>query len=548
MPSSVCSLGSSSNASSARSRSHSRTRYRTKAASSEVDESLFGLSKNVQLSRPGSPVVILHDASSARGKPLGWGRKPETIRIITRDLIRDLVVPTVDPSGESLIISPEDFRRIKESSRVLTKEEQEAQQAVARAEREATIVAVNERKKSMKLKEILRKKNEKLNDLEEEAKKRAQYLLDRANNLRMEQEDEIKTLGEIILEAKCHAIRDAQILEKKQIDKEMNGEEMRVDHLMEVERQKANEMQDELERKRKEELYRGRRHLIEQIEKNEEMRAMKAEQRDQEAQDMLEYLERLQFEDEREMERRRLERLRIQAEIRNINDENQRRKEEKLNQERLADMRVLEYQRQKMAREAEFEAEQEKTRREKEMETARLRALQEKAQDHQAEQHALRAKRNQEATEREWRRKEKDAVQKKLQTEAMLKQSRLEQVAQKEHSLAIQVQRDRAEFERIVRIQREQIEKERKEHERRVALQMTHADELRRQVREHQQKQVQERIAIFEEGKRLKEEARRRSDRLNEIKRRKLDELRAAGLPEKYCMQVERKAFVQSVH
>ncbi|KAG8146741.1 hypothetical protein E2320_013844 [Naja naja] len=153
----------------------------------------------------------------------------------------------------------------------------------------------------MKMKEILRKKNEKLNDLEEEAKKRAQYLLDRANNLRMEQEDEIKTLAEVILEAKCHAIRDAQVLEKKQIEKEMSGEEMRVDHLMEVERQKANQMQDEVERKRKEELY-------------------------------------------------RLERLRIQAEIRNINDENQRRKMEKLNQERMADMRVLEYQRQKMVR------------------------------------------------------------------------------------------------------------------------------------------------------------------------------------------------------
>lgn len=66
-------------------------------------------------------------------------------------------------------------------------------------------------------------------------------------------------------------------------------------------------------------------------------------------------------------------------------------------------------------------------------------------------QDALRAKRNQEAAEREWRRKEKDAALKKAQTEAMLKQSRLEQVAQKEHNLAVQVQRDRAEFERIVR-------------------------------------------------------------------------------------------------
>ncbi|KAJ7307431.1 hypothetical protein JRQ81_009449 [Phrynocephalus forsythii] len=532
--------------------------------------------ENVQLSRSGSPLVVLRDITTA-GKSLGWGRKPEKIRLITRDLIRDLVVPAVDPSGESLIISPEDFDRIKNASHILTKEEREARQAALKAEREAIIVAVNERKKSMKLKEILRKKNEKLNDLEEEAKERAQgvvltlwesgHPLEPGTSKRF-----LCSLWQVILEAKCHAIRDAQILEKKQIEKELGEEEKRLAHMMEVERQKANKMQEELERKRKEELF--RRHIIEQIEKNEELRAMKAEQRDQEAQEMLDYLERLQFEDERvrsrndkhtvissefglgdlpertkclqEMERRRLEQLRIQAEIKRINDENQKRKDEMLAQEKMADMRVLEYQRKKMEREAEFEAEQEKIRKEKELETARLRALQEKAQDHQAEQDALRAKRNQEAAEREWRRKEKDAAQKKAQTEAMLKQSRLEQVAQKEHSLAVQVQRDRAEFERIVRVQQEQIEKERKERERRAALQQTHADEIRRQVREHQQKQIQERIAIFEEGKRLKEEARRRSERINEIKRKKLDELRAAGLPEKYCTQVERKAYVQS--
>lgn len=66
----------------------------------------------------------------------------------------------------------------------------------------------------------------------------------------------IPFLLQVILEAKCHAIRDAQILEKKVIEKELNEEEKRLAKMMEVERQKANEMQEELERKRKEELYR----------------------------------------------------------------------------------------------------------------------------------------------------------------------------------------------------------------------------------------------------------------------------------------------------
>lgn len=66
-------------------------------------------------------------------------------------------------------------------------------------------------------------------------------------------------------------------------------------------------------------------------------------------------------------------------------------------------------------------------------------------------QDALRAKRNQEAADREWRRKEKENAQKKVETEAKLRKSRLEQVAFKEHTLAVQVQRDRDEFERILR-------------------------------------------------------------------------------------------------
>lgn len=57
--------------------------------------------------------------------------------------------------------------------------------------------AVNERKNYMKQKEMLRRKNEKLSDLEEEAQQRAQYLLQRANTMRMEQEDEIKKLNEV---------------------------------------------------------------------------------------------------------------------------------------------------------------------------------------------------------------------------------------------------------------------------------------------------------------------------------------------------------------
>ena len=42
-----------------------------------------------------------------------------------------------------------------------------------------------------------------------------------------EEDDEIKKLNEVILNAKCHAIRDAQLIEKVEMKKEMAEEEKR---------------------------------------------------------------------------------------------------------------------------------------------------------------------------------------------------------------------------------------------------------------------------------------------------------------------------------
>ena len=44
---------------------------------------------------------------------------------------------------------------------------------------------------------VSRRKNQALNELEEEARDRAQYLLEKANAMRMEQEDEVKRLNEV---------------------------------------------------------------------------------------------------------------------------------------------------------------------------------------------------------------------------------------------------------------------------------------------------------------------------------------------------------------
>lgn len=106
----------------------------------------------------------------------------------------------------------------------------------------------------MRIYDLARNKNAKLTDLEEETRQQAEVLLQKALQQRQEQEEEIKALNEVISNAKIQAIRDAQILEKEQIKKELQQEDLRLDHMMELHRQDGIRFQEEIENKRKEKV------------------------------------------------------------------------------------------------------------------------------------------------------------------------------------------------------------------------------------------------------------------------------------------------------
>lgn len=75
----------------------------------------------------------------------------------------------------------------------------------------------------------------------------------------------------MILNAKCHVIRDAQLIEKDIIKREQQQEQRRLDEMMEIERANAIRMEEEIERKRKEERLIGAMKIMEQIEENEKV-------------------------------------------------------------------------------------------------------------------------------------------------------------------------------------------------------------------------------------------------------------------------------------
>lgn len=133
------------------------------------------------------------------------------------------------------------------------------------------------------------------------------------------------------------------------------------------------------------------------------------------------------------------------------NREMEKQKEFRKQQEVIADIKIMEYQKEKAARDAAYEAEQEKKRIEKEKEVARLRAQQERARDLQAEKDALRAKREQERKEREWREQEKQEALRKKQTEEEMKLAREWQIKNREHYLAVEAAKERSEFQKVLK-------------------------------------------------------------------------------------------------
>jgi len=191
--------------------------------------------------------------------------------------------------------------------------------------------------------------------------------------------------------------------------------------------------------------------ILKQIEENEKEKVYKEEIREQENVAMFDYMQKLQEKDFQDFSKRKESQKKLALELLKANREIDEQRDLRKQQDRIADLAVLEFQKAKAAREAAQEAEIERKRDEKEKEVARLRAKQERARDLQADKDALRAKREQERREREWREKEKFQALKKKQTEEEMRLAREWQIKNKEQHLAVDAARERVEFERVLK-------------------------------------------------------------------------------------------------
>lgn len=142
--------------------------------------------------------------------------------------------------------------------------------------------------------------------------------------------------------------------------------------------------------------------------------------------------------------------------------------------------------------------------------------------------------------EREWRQKERAAIEKQKMQNKILHEARVQQKKEKERRLEHVAKGERDEFDRIVQVQREA---EAVEHEKEYQMKdarYKHRRDVQEQIQKNESKRRQERLDYLEEGRKLRKEIEKEKGHLLEIKDRKIHELRGAGVPEKYLTELMR--------
>ncbi|XP_017760461.1 PREDICTED: cilia- and flagella-associated protein 45-like [Eufriesea mexicana] len=440
------------------------------------------------------------------------------------------------------VLTKEEYDTFQKYTSPITKEEQEAALKAEEEEKQRLIKESMERKEEFRRmdKEKPREKCVKLVEIEEEARKRAKYILERAEDMKLEQEEEIQKCNRIILETKCRVIRDAQIAEKKLIEYELEEEEKRLNDMMENERRWA--IKEEIKKEQEEAVKRQTfaNSLMDQIKENEENRILEFERKQEESR--LINLSNIAWQQEEiaKLRSKEFENALIRQQLAEGNEQLKHFKAMEQQENKIIDLRIQQYQKYKEERDAKLAEERKLERLQKEKAKASVATQTLQAKDFQERIDELNAARIQEEVERQWRQKEKEEALKKVEAQKLLIEERKKQINNKRIMEAIELERERREFEKIIQVQKEVFCREQKELEKKQLKALIHRSEILKQVNEKERERIEARQKMFEEGLAIRTEAAMRKKKLRETMEKKCDEMKRNKVPEIYINEVKR--------
>ena len=175
-------------------------------------------------------------------------------------------------------------------------------------------------------------------------------------------------MNQMTLYAKVVTVRDKQLQENKELEREWLDEQKRLDLMMEIERLKSLKAEDEREQLRVQAQRKGAEVIIEQIKEREVIRQREAEQREREQAQMLRNIEIQREADLREAEKKKAKNAQMLAEVEVSNKVALDRKTQKEREEREEDLKIVQYNAMQVAKEQAAAEESRRIKEEKEKE------------------------------------------------------------------------------------------------------------------------------------------------------------------------------------
>lgn len=460
-----------------------------------------------------------HDRSSNMGATRTASHQPEA----TDDavLLRADEIFTMRKASE--IESPEQLRRRKEY---------EAQE---RKERQAAAEARKEKIRSMEATRIANIPKTQLEQEDEDEKNHRRQL---AKEMRDETMDDIKKMNSILNYAITATIRERQIAEKKEREAAEKAADRMRDLQAEIEALEVRKKAEEAEMAKHAVIDRVKQEMVAQV--HEAINRKKAQR---EAMKQDEIQRKLMLAKQLEADAKAKEQLmKKKQDILNdtikLNEQAIEAKKQRKLQEIALDRKIDAEAAAIVAAKEAAEAEKERQRKLREEAEFKVRGEISKFYDDTEKREEMLMRRAYEEGER--REREKALVRARAQAAAQadLHETRVRILAEKQTRMAEMIDDERAEFERAIRLQEEWLAQEKIKEDTRNAANAAFLKDIRVQVKEKE-----ERLRTMKQHERKELDASRAAvqaelDHLRQVRDRKLEEMKALGLPAKYMAEL----------
>lgn len=355
--------------------------------------------------------------------------RKEMVTAVGNKNIRNVIGSQAAVKVYPLTWNTKDLMKLKARAAVITNEQKLSEIEHREAERQRLHRESEDRRS--RLKEIDRKKRELAKEMKNKCyddDNEAAKIYDRVLIAQQEQQEEVRRANTIILSTKCQIIRDAQIAEKNEIQRELREENLRIEKMINDDCVKMMEIEKQAQEEKKKLMEKHACELKKQLKYREMLKELEAERIEEEAK-VIAKAQIVVSQDivEREKERK-AKLLKVRADLQRSNELSEHFKKLQFEEQRIADLKIQEYMKQKHERDVKLKKEKQIKREQEERERERLLNLQTRLLETKSAQSEQGMRREQEEKEREFRRKEKEAALKRKKIIADLEIARQQQL------------------------------------------------------------------------------------------------------------------------